>query len=169
MPDNTIHITMPENGPATVIMQRGDLAVTHTYSGGTPGGHNDKHALERAYDKLVALEADPPKVPEPPKPKPKRKSKSKRKAQAEPTVEIPLAKGTRTVPMSRVKLTGGETDAAAYRRAVLTAARLVDAGLWDAQVPIGIDDAHATYARIRELDDGSLAASALDDFVTLTN
>lgn len=43
----TITITMLPDKPATVLMQRGDLAVTHTYSGGIPGTHNDKHALSQ--------------------------------------------------------------------------------------------------------------------------
>ena len=69
MPDITITLTLPEDGPATVLMQRGELAVTHTYTGGSPGSHNDRRALERAYDKLTALESNPPQVPDPPKPK----------------------------------------------------------------------------------------------------
>ncbi|MEM6284505.1 MAG: hypothetical protein AAF787_20105 [Chloroflexota bacterium] len=57
------------------------------------------------------------------------KTKRKAKADVEPTIDIPLAKGTRTVPISRVKLTGGETDAAAYQQALTLAGRLIDGGL----------------------------------------
>jgi hypothetical protein len=50
-----------------------------------PSTHNDKHTLQAAYDKLTALEANPPQVPdlpEPTKPERKPKSKTKRKAKA---------------------------------------------------------------------------------------
>jgi len=155
----TITITMPPDSPATVLMQRGDLAVTHTYSGGIPGTHNDKHALEAAYDKLTALEANPPQVPELPKPK------RKAKADAEPTVEIPLAKGTRTVPISRVKLTGGETDGAAYDRALNCAGRLIDSGLWDGETPLHIPDAYALARKLKPYQTKELTLFTLDELL----
>ena len=168
----TITITMPPNTPATVLMQRGDLAVTHTYSGGIPGTHNDKHALEAAYDKLTALEANPPQVPdlpeppEPPAPK-KSKSKSKRKAKsdAEPTVEIPLAKGTRTVPISRVKLIGGETDAAAYQQALTLAGHLIDGGLWDGETPLHIPDVYALGRKMKPYQTKELTLFTLEELL----
>ncbi len=157
----TLHITitMPANGPATVLMGRGDLAVTHNYAGGIPGTHNDKHALEAAYDKLVALEANPPQLPDPPQPERKSKSKPKRKAKTktEPTVEIPLAKGTRAVPISRVKLTGGETDAAAYQQALTLAGRLIDGGLWDGESTLHIPDVYALGRKMKPYQTKELA------------
>jgi hypothetical protein len=164
----TITITMPPNTPATVLMQRGDLAVTHTYSGGIPGTHNDKHALEAAYDKLTALEANPPQVPDLPEPtKPERKSKPKRKANAdaEPTVEIPLAKGTRAVPISRVKLLDGETDAAAYQQVLTLAGRLIDGGLWDGESPLHIPDVYALGRKMKPYQTKELALFTLEELL----
>ncbi|MEO1667215.1 MAG: hypothetical protein AAFU54_21425 [Chloroflexota bacterium] len=164
----TITITMPPDAPATVLMGRGNLAVTHTYSGGVPGTHNDKHALQAAYDKLTALEANSPQVPDLPEPtKPERKSKPKRKAKddAEPTVEIPLAKGTRTVPISRVKLTGGETDAAAYQQALACAGRLIDSGLWDGESPLHIPDVYALGRKMKPYQTKELALFTLEELL----
>ena len=166
----TITITMPPDAPATVLMQRGDLAVTHTYSGGIPGTHNDKHALQAAYDKLTALEANPPQVPdlpEPPKTERKSKSKTKRKSKAdtEPTVDIPLAKGTHTVPISRVKLTGGETDAAAYQQALTLAGRLIDGGLWDGESPLHIPDVYALARKMKPYQTKELALFTLEELL----
>lgn len=165
MPDITITLTLPEDGPATVLMQRGELAVTHTYTGGSPGSHNDRRALERAYDKLTALEANPPQVPDLPKPKSKRKSKT----DAEPTVEIPLAKGTRTVPVSRVKLTGGETDAAAYQQALTLAGRLIDSGLWDDETPLHIPDVYALAGKMKPYQTNELTLFTLEELLAATD
>jgi hypothetical protein len=159
---------MPPDAPATVLMQRGDLAVTHTYSGGIPGTHNDKHALQAAYDKLTALEANPPQVPdlpEPPKTERKSKSKRKAKADAEPTVDIPLAKGTRTVPISRVKLTGGETDAGAYQQALTLAGRLIDGGLWDGESPLHIPDVYALGRKMKPYQTKELVLFTLEELL----
>ena len=38
-------------------------------------------------------------------------------------------------------------------------------GLWDGQSPIRIEDAHATYARIKDLDDEALGAMQLSEIV----
>ena len=156
MPDIVITITMPENGQATLLMRRGDLAVTHTYLGNIPGSHNDRRALERAYDKLTALESNPPDIPDPPKQK--SKVKRKPKADAEPTVEIPPAKDTRTVPLSRVKLTGGETDAAACQQALACAGRLIDSGLWDGESQIYFDDVYATAKKIKGVSEKEIGS-----------
>ena len=45
------------------------------------------------------------------------------------TIDIPLKKGVKTVKMSHLKIIGGETDAAAYRQAVLIAGKLITADL----------------------------------------
>ena len=161
----TITITMPPDAPATMLMGRGNLAVTHTYAGGIPGTHNDKHALEAAYDKLVALEANPPQLPDPPKTERKSKGKRKAKAKAEPTVEVPLAKGTRTVPISRVKLTGGETDAAAYQQALACAGRLLEGGLWDGEEPLHIPDAYALARKLKPYQTKELTLFTLEELL----
>jgi hypothetical protein len=168
MPDIVITIIMPENGKSTLLMQRGDLAITHTYLGNIPGSHNDRNALDHAYDKLTALEANPPQVPdlpEPPKTERKTKPKRKAKADAEPTVEIPLAKGTRTVPISRVKLTGGETDAAAYQQALTLAGRLIDGGLWDGESPLHIPDVYALGRKMKPYQTKELALFTLEELL----
>ena len=169
MPDIVITIIMPENGKSTLLMQRGDLAVTHTYLGNIPGSHNDRNALDHAYDKLTALEANPPQVPEPPEPpapkKSKSKAKRKTKSDTEPTVEIPLVKGTRTVPISRVKLTGGETDAAAYQQALALAGRLIDGGLWDGETPLHIPDVYALARKMKPYQTKELALFTLEELL----
>ena len=160
-PEIIITITMPPDSPATVLMQRGNLAVTHTYSDGVPDTHNDKHTLEAAYDKLTALETNQPQIPDLPKPK----SKHKVKADTEPTVDIPMAKGVGTVPISCVTLAGGETDAGAYQQALTLAGRLIDGGLWDGESPLQTPDVYALGRKMKPYQTKELALFTLEELL----
>jgi hypothetical protein len=84
---------------------------------------------------------------------------------SEPTVDIPLKKGKKTVKISHLKLTGGETDAAAYRQAVLIAGKLIDGKLWDGETPIRIADVYALAKKMKFLTAADMALFTLEDFV----
>ncbi|NWF65764.1 MAG: hypothetical protein HXY38_15945, partial [Chloroflexi bacterium] len=133
-------------------------------------------AIREATIELGLLEDNPPVIPETPKTPPKTETKPKpasKKAvptppvEGEPTIDIPLRKGTKTVRISHLKLVGGETDAAAYKQAVLIAAKLIDGGLWDGASPIRIDDVYATMRKMKHLTDSEMGLFSLEDFVSL--
>ncbi len=76
---------------------------------------------------IAAVEPNPPITPNLPALKPQyRKQVEQPMPPNEPTIDIPMKKGTKTVKISHLKLTGGETNAAAYREAVLLAGKLID-------------------------------------------
>jgi hypothetical protein len=168
-PPTILTFTLPDSGDedsrtGTLLVQRGDLARVHQFS--------YQHIADLTQvidDALVAfadVEADPPIIPETPptKPQPKTSSTSV-ETPAEPTVDIPLRKGKKTVKISFLKITGGETDAAAYRQAVLIAGRLIDGKLWDGETPIRFDDVHRVAKKITPLLDKELSLFSLEDFV----
>ena len=80
---------------------------------------------------------------------------------------MPLKKGSVAVKVSHLKIVGGETDAAAYRQAVLIAGRLIDGKLWDGQVA----DPHRRRVRrrrkLKHLTDRDLSMFELTDFVQI--
>ena len=171
MPDLFITLHMPEDGHTTLVMRRGDLAVTYTYLGGVPGMAHDRHALAAAYRQLQDLESHPPlltdlpSVPTVPSTKSAKPTKSTKPATSEPTLVIPLHKGTRTLPISRLKLTGGETDAAAYQLAMQLAGRLIDAGVWDGETPLRIPDVYALARRLKPYRTNELQLFTLAELV----
>jgi hypothetical protein len=83
----------------------------------------------------------------------------------EPTIDIPLKKGTLAVKISYLKIIGGETDAAAYRQAVLIAGKLIDGKLWDGASPIRIDDVYTTLKKMKHLSEREMSLFTLEDFV----
>src|SRR5690606_23868162 len=85
-------------------------------------------------------------------------------ADEEPTIDIPLKKGTKAVKISHLKIVGGETDAAAYRQAAIIAGRLIDGQLWDGESPIRFDDVYAVAKKIQHLTDKDFSLFTLDDF-----
>jgi hypothetical protein len=163
-PATVITLTLPHthslSKSGTLLIQRGDLAKLCQFHYTNTG--DIASAIHDAQQALAALEADPPDIPEP-EVKPARKSEVT--PDAEPTVDIPLKKGPRAVKISHLKIVSGETDAAAYRQAVLIAGRLIDGGLWDGATPIRLDDVYATAKRLKHLTDCDLSLFALDDFV----
>jgi hypothetical protein len=166
-----ITLTLPDEGgiqqTGSLLIQRGDLAKVFQFHYCNAGDITS--AIKDATKELVELEKSPPVIPEAPvdksaKEKPSKKATVKPKDD-EPTVDLPAKNGTVAVKISHLKIISGDTDAAAYRRATLTGARLIDAGLWDGKTQIRIEDAHATYGRINDLDDEVLGAMKLSEIV----
>jgi hypothetical protein len=157
----TLTLPTPEGGgismeraTATLLIQRGELAHVRQfhYHGYLP---DLMDAIREAHEALGQVEENPPVIPDTPKPDPKAKTEAEPSpaADEEPTIDIPLKKGTKAVKISHLKITGGETDAAAYRQAALIAGKLIAGKLWDGNTPIRIDDAYATYDRLKHLTD----------------
>ena len=183
VPPTVITLTLPtpdgggiasERAIATLLIQRGDLAHMRQFH--YAGMLTDLiTAIREASEALGLLEDNPPVVPDLPAEKPKSTSKRKSKAvqkevsDEEPTIEIPLKKGTKTVKMSHVKIVGGETDATAYRQAVMLAGRLIDGKLWDCESPIHFNDVYAVAKQMKQLQDNDLLLFSLEDFVEVEN
>jgi hypothetical protein len=160
----------PERATATLLIQRGDLAHMRQFH--YAGMLTDlTTAIREASEALGLLEDNPPVVPDLPAEKPKSTSKPKSKSvqkevsDEEPSIEIPLKKGTITVKMSHIKIVGGETDATAYRQAVILAGRLIDGKLWDGESPIRFNDVYAVAKQMKQLQDNDLLLFTLEDFV----
>lgn len=177
-PPTVITLTLPtpseggiplERATATLLIQRGDLAHVRQFTYIVVDDMTT--AIKEAYLALAAVEAEPPTIPEPPKATPKSELKSKGKAvtdpvaEEEPTIDISLKKGTLAVKISHLKIVGGETDAAAYRQAVLIAGKLIDGKLWDGQSPIRIDDVYTTMKKMKHLSEREMSLFALEDLV----
>ena len=162
----------PERATATLLIQRGDLAHVRQfhYAGMLDDLFN---AVREASASLGLLEDNPPIIPDLPEEKAKspakRKTKSAKKAEAvadgEPSIEIPLKKGTKAVKISHLKIVGGESDAAAYRQATMLAGRLIDGKLWDGETPIRFDDVYAVAKKMKHLTDKDFSLFKLEDFV----
>ena len=158
----------PEVATATLLIQRGDLAqVRQFHYHGMLADLTD--AIREASESLVCIEDNPPVIPELPKEK---KGINKRKAKAdtpvddgEPTIEVPLKKGTQAVKMSHIKIGSGETDAAAYRQATMLAGRLIDGKLWDGKTPIRFENVTEVAKKMQHLTIKDLSLFTLDDFV----
>ena len=180
-PPTIITLTLPtpegggismERATATLLIQRGDLAHIHQFH--YQGALTDlMNAIREAEAGLGQVEDNPPIIPdlpeETPKPEPKKKAKAAQKPQPqadeEPTIDIPLKKGVKSIKMSYLKIIGGETDAAAYRQAVLIAGKLIVGGLWDSESPIRINDVYATMKKMQHLTDKDFSLFKLEDFV----
>jgi hypothetical protein len=163
----------PERATATLLIQRGGLAHLRQFH------YNGQMAdlivaIREAQDALGSVEDHPPVIPDLPEEKPKAAPKAKAKAaqkpsvdevDEEPTIDIPLKKGTQAVKISNIKIVGGESDAAAYRQATILAGRLIDGKLWDGETPIRFNDVYATAKKMKHLTDKDFSLFALDDFV----
>ncbi|MBE2182442.1 MAG: hypothetical protein IAE89_03350 [Anaerolineae bacterium] len=176
-PPTVITLTLPtpseggiplERATATLLIQRGDLAHVRQFTYIVL--EDMTTAIKEAYLSLAAVEAEPPVIPEAPKAEPKAKAKGKVAAEPvvveeEPTIDIPLKKGTLAVKISHLKIIGGETDAAAYRQAVVIAGKLIDGKLWDGASPIRIDDVYVTMKKMKHLSEREMSLFTLEDFV----
>lgn len=177
-PPTIITLTLPtpseggiplERASATLLIQRGDLAHVRQFTYIVVDDMTT--AIKEAYIALSAVEAEPPVIPETPKATPKSEPKAKAKTEQkpvvaeEPTIDIPIKKGTLAVKISHLKIIGGETDAAAYRQAVLIAGKLIDGKLWDGQSPIRINDVYTTMKKMKHLSEREMCLFALEDFV----
>jgi hypothetical protein len=160
----------PERATATLLIQRGDLAHVRQFH--YHGLLDDLFtAVREASAALGLLEDNPPLIPDLAEEKPKSSAKHKSKAvqktvsDDEPTIDIPLKKGTQAVKISTLKLVGGESDAAAYHQATLLAGRLIDGKLWDGETPIRFADVYAVAKKMKHLTDKDFSLFALEDFV----
>ncbi|MBE2268385.1 MAG: hypothetical protein IAE80_09165 [Anaerolinea sp.] len=167
-PPTVITLTLPENEDAThggtLLVQRGDLARLHQFTYTRIADLSE--IIADALIAFAAVEADPPVIADvpPPASTPIKKSAAPTPS-AEPTVDVPLKKGTKAVKISHLKIVGGETDAAAYRQAVLLAGKLIDGKLWDGESPIRIDDVYALAKKLKHLTERDLSLFTLQDFV----
>lgn len=166
-PPTVVTLTLPESDTVprsgTLLIQRGDLAHVRQFQYSDWGDF--PAILAEAAAALVNVEANPPAIPEPPPPAPKSEPKHPTQAaDQEPTIDIPLKKGTKTVKISHLKIISGETDAAAYRQAVLIAGRLIDGKLWDGNVPLRLNDVNAIAHQLKHLTDRDLSLYTLADF-----
>jgi len=182
-PPTIITLTLPtpseggiplERATATLLIQRGDLAHVRQFTYIVM--EDMTTAIKEAYLALAVVEAEPPIIPEAPKATPKVEPKGKAKGtvaarvpvvEEEPTIDIPLKKGTLAVKISHLKIVGGETDAAAYRQAVLIAGKLIDGKLWDGTSPIRIDDVYTTMKKMKHLSEREMSLFTLEDFVQI--
>jgi hypothetical protein len=167
-PPTVITLTLPENDSdsrdGTLLIQRGDLARVHQFIYERVADLTE--VIADALIAFAAVEADPPVITEAPPPAlPSTKKTDTPTPPTEPTVDIPLKKGKKTIRISHLKLTGGETDAAAYRQAVQLAAILIEGKLWDGETPIRIDDVYALAKKVKHLTERDLSLFALTDFV----
>lgn len=179
IPPTVITLTLPtpegggitsERATATLLIKRGDLAQLRQFH--YVGLLDDLfNAIREATASLGLLEDNPPIIPELPKEKPKSKAKHKSKtaqkavSDDEPTIDVPLKKGTQVVKISHLKIVGGESDAAAYRQATLLAGRLIDGKLWDGETPIQFADVYAVAKKMKYLTDKDFSLFKLEDFV----
>jgi hypothetical protein len=157
----TLPDTADETRTGTLLIQRGDLAHVARFTYTRIADLNE--VIAGAMIALSAVEADPPMITETPTAPPI--TAAKPVPPAEPTVDIPLKKGKKTVKISHLKLTGGETDAAAYRQAVQLAAILIDGKLWDGDTPIRIPDVYALAKKMKHLTARDMPLFSLTDFV----
>jgi len=181
-PPTIITLTLPtpseggiplERATATLLIQRGDLAHIRQFTYIVM--EDLTTTIKDAYLALAAVEAEPPVIPEAPKAAPKVESEVKAKEKVvaepvvaeEPTIDIPLKKSTLAVKISHLKIVGGETDAAAYRQAVLIAGKLIDGKLWDGTSPIRIDDVYVTMKKMKHLSEREMSLFTLEDFVQI--
>lgn len=170
----TLRLPTPHGGgipederTATLLIQRGDLGQARQfYYHGLL--EQIVTAIHEATEALGLIEDNPPLVPD--LPEEKKKSKTKKKAKAvvdsEPTVDVPLKKGSLAVKMSYIKIIEGENDAVAYRQAILLAGRLIDGKLWDGESPIQFGDVHELAKRMKPLSDKDFSMFTLADFVS---
>jgi hypothetical protein len=167
-PPTVITLTLPESESeardGTLLVQRGDLARVHQFTYERIADLTE--VIADALIAFAAVEADPPVIADVPPPAPTPIKKSAAPApSAETTVDVPLKKGTKAVKISHLKIVGGETDAAAYRQAVLLAGKFIDGKLWDGETPIRIDDVYALAKKMKHLTERDLSLFALTDFV----
>jgi hypothetical protein len=165
MPETTMTITLKplegEEVSATLLIQRGHLAQLRKFQ--YQGVVSLAQAVEQALRAVDELEANPPLLPpEPPEPQAQAQAQPKSKPrqqnqQNEPMLDIPSQRGSFSVPMNHITIAQGDKDAATWRQALLLAARLYDAGLWDGQAPLRLLDVHAAQRRMAHLSHDDLS------------
>lgn len=170
LPTTDDNALLPETVAATLLIQRGDLAQICQFE--HTGSLVDlMDAISEALEALEDIESNPPVIPDLPKEKPKKKSKRKAQAETvddgEPTIDVPLKKGTQAVKMSHIKIVSGDSDAAAYRQATILAGRLIDGKLWDGETAIHFENVSEVTKKMKHLTEKDLSLFDLTDFVQL--
>jgi hypothetical protein len=170
-----ITLTLPESDDetksGTLLVARDDLAHLHQFTYGRIGDLSE--IIAEGLMALAVLAADPPVIPEAPKPEPKpvvsreptAKSSSAPDEAGEPTIDIPLRKGSLKVKLSQLKIVDGDTDSEAYTLAMRLAGRLADGKLWDGKTPIRFEDVYAAERKMKHLTAADFALFTLTDFV----
>jgi hypothetical protein len=165
-PSTTIFtLTLPEpGGEGILLIQRGELAHVRQFAFMQVSDITE--AVQAAMDALDLVESHPPVIADEPPGKTITKTTPPPEPEQpqEPTIDIPVKKGVVAVPISYLKITGGETDAAAYRQAVQIAGKLITGGLWDGKTPIRIDDVYRVQRQIKGLSDKEMSLFTLEDF-----
>ncbi len=165
-PSTTIFtLTIPEpGGEGILLIQRGELAHVRQFAYAQVS--DITAAVQAAMDALVLIESNPPVIADLPPGKTAAKTAPPPEPEhpSEPTIDIPVKKGVVAVPISYLKITGGETDAAAYRQAVQIAGKLITGGLWEGKTPIRIDDVYRVQRQIKGLSDKEMSLFTLEDF-----
>jgi len=162
--DTIITLTLPLSdrldGQGTLLIQRGTLAhlTQFTYI----GVQDISAAIQSAYVALVALENDPPVIPDAAPPTPKAISPKTTKP-AEPTLTIPVGKKTLDIPAHTLQLAQPHQQV----QAIQIASKLLVSKLWDGKTPIRIADAEKTLTKLKPLDDKTLSLFTLADFVEI--
>lgn len=159
--------TFQDETTATLLIQRGDLAQLRQfdYDGQMPGLIL---AVREASAALDLLEKNPPVIPAKTttsKSKRKKKQNTQPAADEEPTIEVPLKKGTQAVKVSHLKIVSGDSDAAAYKQAAVIAGRLIDGKLWDGESPIRIENVYDVAKKMQHLTGADFSLFTLGDFV----
>lgn len=167
MPKTILTLTLPDDPSenAVIVAQHGDLARVHPFTYTRVSDLTE--VIAEVLAGLADVEAAPPVISEPEsaKPKPTAKKLAKPTSSDEPTIDVPLKKGTRTVKASQIQIVTGESDAAAYRQAVVLAGRLIDGKLWDGNSAIRFDDVYRVAHKMKYLTDRDFSLFTLADFV----
>ncbi|MCA9891450.1 MAG: hypothetical protein KC615_00610 [Anaerolineae bacterium] len=170
-PPTVITLTMPDEKhiqrSGTLLIRRGDLAKLCQFHYTNTG--DIASAIDDAMQLLTDLEQNPPDTSAAKSAIQPESTAESASVDEEPTIDVPLKKGTLAVKISHIKITGGESDAAAYRQATLLAGRLIDGGLWDGKLPIRFEDVHAVAKKMKPLTDKDFSMFTLEDFVQVGN
>ncbi|MBN8590624.1 MAG: hypothetical protein J0M33_02655 [Anaerolineae bacterium] len=170
-----ITLTLPESAdetkPGTLLVERNYLAHVRQFSYTRLSDLGD--IIAEGLMALAVVAADPPVIAEGPKAEPKPAATHKTTAKAsdapveagEPTIDIPLKKGSLKVKISHLKIVDGDTDAEAYALAMRLAGRLVDGKLWDGKTPIRFEDVYAAERKMKHLTAADFALFTLEDFI----
>lgn len=161
----------PDRANATLLIQRGNWASVRQFH--YAGMLDDIiSAMHEGWRNLDLIESDPPELPafpEPPKPEPRvQPTYTPRTATpSEPTISVPLKKGTLAVKQRHLIIEGREVGDANYQAALQQVSKLLDGKLWDGKSPIVIRDVPTLLKKMKHLTARDLSLFTLTDFVEI--
>jgi hypothetical protein len=171
-----IMLTLIESASqVTLIIQRGDLA--HVYQTQYHHMSDLGSCIEEAYRGLAALETNPPVIPASSTKQAASQAASNKNRPThqqsaatatvipESLIEVPLKKGSCSIPAHHLRLASALADEPAFNRAVQIAGRLMDGKLWDGSIPIVLGDPEALWRKLGHLSDREFSLFTLEDFV----